>query len=71
MRPIRHLLSHLALAACAALTPAAHAQTTADLARALTLHAPFDDDFNATFSRGEKTCYFRLGKETAPAKPND
>ncbi len=71
MRPIHRLLSILALASIAFAAPAAHAQTTADLARALTLHAPFDDDFNATFSRGEKTCYFRLGKETAPAKPND
>ena len=51
--------------------PAAHSQTAADLGRALTLHAPFDTDFNATFSRGEKTCYYRLGKETVLAQPND
>lgn len=36
---------------------AAEAETKKRLAAALTLHAPFDESFNATFATGDKTCY--------------
>ncbi len=72
MRLLRQLTSLASLTALTLVTvPTLPAQTPADLGRALTLHAPFDTDFNATFSRGEKTCYYRLGKETVPAQAND
>ena len=71
MSTLRKLLPTLALTVATFTATPAHAQTTADLARALTLHAPFDDDFNATFSRGEKTAFYRVGKELVAAQPND
>lgn len=36
----------------------------ANLSRALTLHASFDQGLDADFSRGDRTCYFRQGKDT-------
>lgn len=41
------------------------------LAKALTLHAPFDDHLDATFSRGDRTCYVRQGKSLVRAEPSD
>jgi len=39
------------------------------LARALTLHASFDNSLNADFAVGDKTCYDQSGAQ--PAAPND
>lgn len=50
---------------------AAEAQTQASLARALTLHASFDQGLEADFSRGDKTCYVMQGKDLVTAAPTD
>jgi hypothetical protein len=39
------------------------AKARSSLAGALTLHAPFDGRLDAEFSRGDRTCYIRKGKE--------
>jgi acetyl esterase/lipase len=41
------------------------------LAKSLTLHASFDKDLNADFSRGDKMCYVQQGPKLVLAKPND
>jgi len=46
--------------------PAGHA----DLAKALTLHASFDQGLDADFSTGAKECWYRLGKDPQKAAPN-
>lgn len=60
----------LPLLACLlpALPAAAQSPSLAD---ALTLHASFDRELNADFSRGDKTCSVRQGKELKPATTND
>ncbi|MDQ3623035.1 MAG: LamG domain-containing protein [Verrucomicrobiota bacterium] len=50
---------------------AVHAQSPAELGRALTLHASFDKDLNADFTRGDRIAYVRQGKEIVPASPNE
>jgi hypothetical protein len=50
---------------------AAGAATKASLAKALTLHASFDDGLDADFSRGDKTCYDLQGKEIKKASLTD
>jgi hypothetical protein len=50
--------------------PGADAAARAKLSRSLTLHAPFDKDLAADFSRGDRACYVQQGKELAAAKPN-
>jgi hypothetical protein len=50
---------------------AAHGQDSVELGRALTFHASFDQRLDADYSAGERACYFRQGKETAPAAPNE
>jgi len=50
---------------------AAQAQDLVILGRALTLHASFDKDLNADFSKGDRVAYVRQGKEVVPALPND
>jgi hypothetical protein len=62
-------LSSCLVAASLALTT--HAQDAGALRGALTMHASFDKDFNADFSRGDGTCYVRQGKETVPAAPSE
>lgn len=58
------LFSCLALLLC----PAAFAaDPVATLRGALTLHASFDQGFDADFSRGDKACLIRQGKELVPA----
>jgi hypothetical protein len=52
-----------------ALTLGAHADP--DLRQALTFHASFDRSVDADFSRGEKACLVRKGKEFVPAAPSD
>jgi hypothetical protein len=41
------------------------------LKSALTFHASFDSGLNADFSRGDKTCVIKKGKELVPCLPND
>jgi hypothetical protein len=41
------------------------------LARALTLHASFDEGLDADFARGDKTCYVMRGKDLVKAAPTD
>lgn len=53
------------------LVPAFAAQADPDLRKALTFHASFDRGFDADFSRGEKACSLRKGKEVAPAAPSE
>lgn len=55
----------------AMLAGAAHAQSAADLSRALTFHASFDRELAADFSRGDRIAYVRRGKETVAAVPNE
>jgi hypothetical protein len=49
----------------------ADAQRKANLVKALTLHASFDQGFDADFSRGDKTCYVQQGKDLVKAAAND
>jgi len=42
-----------------------------DLFGALTLHASFDNGLDADFSRGDRTCYVRQGKELHRAAANE
>ena len=37
----------------------------------LTLHASFDTSLNADFSKGDKTCVIKKGKDLVPCVPND
>ncbi len=46
-------------------------EAKANLSRALTLHASFDNGMDADFSRGEKTCFVQQGAKLVPAKPNE
>ena len=46
-------------------------QNAADIGRSLALHASFDRALAADFSRGDKTCYVRQGKDVVPAVLND
>lgn len=45
--------------------------STTELGSALTLHASFDNGLDADFSRGDRTCYVKSGKELQHAVPND
>jgi hypothetical protein len=58
-------------AAALPLSLTAAAQSTSELASALTLHASFDKELNADFSHGDRACYVRRGKEIVPAEPGD
>ena len=49
----------------------AEAESKARLARALTLHASFDEGLDADFARGDKTCYVQQGKKLVTAAPTD
>jgi hypothetical protein len=42
-----------------------------ELARALTLHASFDESLTADFSAGDKSCYDLQGAKTSPGKLTD
>src|SRR5215217_5045080 len=42
-----------------------------ELKRSLTLHASFDSGLNADFSKGDKTCFAKKGKDLVPCLPND
>ncbi|QDS92456.1 hypothetical protein FF011L_11990 [Roseimaritima multifibrata] len=42
-----------------------------DLSNSLTLHASFDQGLDADFSRGDRTCYVRAGKQLHRAKPTE
>lgn len=67
MRPLfRASLLPLVLA-----TSAACAADLAPLRQALTLHAGFDGQFEANFSRGDRTLYLAGGGASGPAKESD
>jgi hypothetical protein len=42
-----------------------------DLKQSLTLHASFDSGLNADFSKGDKTCFTKQGKELTPCEFNE
>lgn len=52
-------------------TSAACAADLAPLRQALTLHAGFDGQFEASFSRGDRTLYLAGGGASGPAKESD
>ncbi len=60
------LLPCLALLLCPLSLPA---DPVATLRSALSLHASFDQGLDADFSRGDKACRVRQGKELVPASP--
>jgi hypothetical protein len=41
------------------------------LARALTMHASFDESFDADFSKGDRSCYLQEAGSLVPCKEND
>jgi Concanavalin A-like lectin/glucanases superfamily len=55
----------------ALLASSASAQGNAALSQALTFHASFDTGLDADYSRGDKACTVRQGKDIVPAVPND
>lgn len=48
-----------------------HAEDLQPLRQALTLHASFDEGFNADFSKGDKVCHVVQGGKVVPAEAND
>jgi hypothetical protein len=52
-------------------TLTAQAQSLDDLKRSLTMHASFDKELKADFSRGDANCYVRQGQNLAPCVPNE
>lgn len=60
----------VAVASASSQEPKADAEALATLAKSLTLHASFDNGFDADFCRADKTCYVQQGKELIAAKPN-
>jgi Concanavalin A-like lectin/glucanases superfamily len=48
-----------------------YAQTSKDLASALIFHASFDHGLDADYSRGDKSCSMKQGKNLVPAVLND
>jgi hypothetical protein len=48
-----------------------HAQPNKALAAALSFHASFDTGLDADYSRGDKACTVKQGKETVPAALNE
>ncbi len=53
------------------LQSAAEQESKDRLAKALTLHASFDESLTADFSRGDKTCFVQQGKDLVPAMPTE
>lgn len=56
------------------LPASAHAEqddARSKLSSALTLHASFDEGLDADFSRGDRTCYLRVGKQLERAQPTE
>ncbi len=70
-----HILSRCALTLLFYLLGSLHcntyAQPPSDLAAALTFHASFDTGLDADFSRGDKGCTMKQGKNIVPAALND
>lgn len=54
-----------------AILNAAEEEAKKKLSKALTLHASFDKDLDADFSKSDKKCYVQQGQMLAPAKLND
>ncbi len=52
-------------------TASSQAQSTDTLKQSLTFHASFDQGLNADFSKGDKTCVIKKGKDLVPCVFND
>jgi hypothetical protein len=61
----------ISLLLCLATPLTIHAQNVDALKKALTFHASFDTGLDADFSKGDKACVMKKGKELVPCVPND
>lgn len=65
------ILSFILLASSGILTAAAEPITLHPLSTALTMHASFDKEIHADFSKGDRFGYVRKGKENVKAESNE
>lgn len=65
------LLSFGIFASAVLFTTAAEPKTLQPLSTALTMHASFDNDIHADFSKGDRFGYIRKGKENVKAEANE
>ena len=65
------ILSFVILASASLITTAAEPKTLQPLSTALTMHASFDNDIHADFSKGDRFGYIRKGKENVKAEANE
>ena len=65
------ILSFIILASASLLTTAAEPKTLHPLSTALTMHASFDKEIHADFSKGDRFGYVRKGKENVKAESNE
>ena len=65
------VLSFIILASASLLTTAAEPITLPPLSTALTMHASFDKEIHADFSKGDRFGYVRKGKENVKAESNE
>ncbi len=63
------LTVELAVLQASSASAQSNSESKSELAKALTLHASFDKNLDADFSRGDKTCYVEQGKATQKALP--
>lgn len=61
----------ISLLLCLATPLTIHAQNVDALKKALTFHASFDTGLDADFSKGDKACVMKKGKELVSCVPND
>ena len=65
------ILSFIILASASLLTAAAEPKTLHPFSTALTMHASFDKEIHADFSKGDRFGYVRKGKENVKAESNE
>lgn len=65
------ILSFIILASASLLTTASEPITLPPLSTALTMHASFDKEIHADFSKGDRFGYVRKGKENVKAESNE
>ena len=63
--------SFIILGSVALITTAAEPKTLQSLSTALTMHASFDKEIHADFSKGDRFVYMRKGKDNVQAEPNE
>lgn len=63
--------SFIILGSVALITTAAEPKTLQSLSTALTMHASFDKEIHADFSKGDRFGYMRKGKDNVQAEPNE